>query len=146
MAANGLGCLIMTAVVDEAFRERLVAAPALVMGDFDLTNDEQEALASIRAGTFTEFAARLHRWLEQRDPFHLGRRQDGSSPSHEGKGLLVDLGGAADASMTNARRCAPQLPGSRLLVVEVSLATRTHIAIDTEINSPCPEAYMTSRG
>lgn len=146
MAANGLGCLIMTAVIDEAFRERLVAAPAQVVGDFDLTNDEQEALTSIRAGSFTEFAARLHRWLEQRDPFHLGRRQDRSSPPYGGEGLLADLGGVAESSTTGTRRYASGLPDSRLLCEEVSQVVRTRITIDKDVSLPCQELYVTSRG
>lgn len=64
---NGLGCLIMTAVVDQGFREQLLTQPVSVLGDFELTEDERQALSSIQAKSLTDFAAQLHRWLEQRD-------------------------------------------------------------------------------
>ncbi len=69
---NGLGCLIMTAVVDQGFREQLLTQPVSVMGEFELTEDERKALSSIRAQSLTEFAAQLHRWLEQQDPVCVG--------------------------------------------------------------------------
>lgn len=76
MATNGLGCLIMTAVIDPSFRERLLAEPADIVTDFDLTDEEQKALTSIRAGSFPEFADQLDRWLEQRDLFSRGTRSE----------------------------------------------------------------------
>ena len=121
MATNGLGCLIMTAVIDPAFRERLVAEPADVVGDFDLTNDEQEALVSIRAGSFTEFAARVHRWLEQRDPLHLGHlRSNGSSGTHSDELRLGFAEVEPLASSDRMTRPARGLLDSRPLSVEAS--------------------------
>ncbi|MFQ5341843.1 MAG: Os1348 family NHLP clan protein [Anaerolineae bacterium] len=121
MATNGLGCLIMTAVIDPAFRERLLAQPAEVAGDFELTNDEQEALISIRVGSFTEFAARLHQWLEQRDPLHLGHLKSNGSSGNPDDELSPEFAEAeqlppADPMAYPARG----LLDSRPLSVEVS--------------------------
>lgn len=121
MATNGLGCLIMTAVIDHSFRERLLAEPAEAIGDFDLTNDEQAALISIRAGSFTEFAARLYRWLEQRDPIHPGfPEEDGSSEL--GKGWLCQNSAEAEDSHAVSRtdHLSWGMRDSRPLFVEVS--------------------------
>ena len=71
MATNGLGSLIMTAVIDQGFRKRLLAAPAEAMSGFDLTKEEQRALKSVHAQSFSEFADQLYRWLEERDPLPL---------------------------------------------------------------------------
>jgi ABC-type lipoprotein release transport system permease subunit len=67
---NGLGCLIMTAVVDQGFREQLLTEPVEVMTGFELTEEERRVLTSIRASSFTDFAAQLHQWLERRDPLY----------------------------------------------------------------------------
>lgn len=69
---NGLGCLIMTAVVDQGFRQQLLTEPFEVITGFELTEDEQKALTSIRASSLADFAAQLHRWLERRDPLCVG--------------------------------------------------------------------------
>lgn len=144
MAANGLGCLIMTAVIDHRFQERLVAAPAQVMGDFDLTSDERDALTSIKATSFAEFAARLYRWLERRDPLHLERWQDEGSLEHQAEGFPEALGGVDEFSMIASGRQSPGLPVWRPLCQEMSQAVRPRITIGREMNSPCPEAYMAS--
>lgn len=130
MATNGLGCLIMTAVIDQGFRERLLAAPAEVMGDFELTNDEREALTSIQAGSFTEFAARLYRWLEQRDPLHLGLRGDDSSSGGRREELRRDSTEIVEsAATTHTGHPAMAMPDSRPLCVATSQAMqpRRHI-------------------
>ncbi|MFQ5594511.1 MAG: Os1348 family NHLP clan protein [Anaerolineae bacterium] len=134
----------MTAVIDETFRQRLVTAPAQVLGDFDLTDDEQEALTSIRAGSFTEFAARLHRWLEQRDPFSLGRKKDRGSTVYQDQDLLANLGTDAGLSTTGAQRYTTGMPDAHPLCGEVSQVIRPRITIDREMDLPCPEAYMAS--
>ena len=98
MTMNGLGCLIMTAVIDPHFRERLLAEPAQVMGDFVLTEDEKEALTSIRAGSFTEFAARLYRWLEERDPFHPGLQKKNGFAGFRDEVVSNDMAGEETVS------------------------------------------------
>ena len=121
MAVNGLGCLIMTAVIDPAFRERLVAEPANVVGDFELTNDEQEALVSIRTGSFTEFAARIHRWLEQRDPLHLGHLKNSGSSEFPGDELSPEFAEVKQLPPADSRAYpAHGLLDSRPLSVELS--------------------------
>lgn len=76
MTTNGLGNLMMTAVIDPGFRRRLLTVPTEIVGDFNLTDDERRFLTSIRASSFTEFAAQLYQWLEERDPIR-GRSRNG---------------------------------------------------------------------
>jgi len=145
MGANGLGCLIMTAVIDQRFQERLVAAPAQVVGDFDLTSDESDALTSIKATSFAEFSARLYRWLERRDPLQLGRWQDEDSLEYPAEGSPEAFCGVDDFSITGAERQSPALPAWRPLCQELSQTVRSRATVGRETNPPCPEAYMASR-
>lgn len=73
---NGLGCLIMTAVIDQSFRDRLLAAPDEAARDFELTEYERRAVASIHAGSFTEFADQLQGWLDESDSLEVALRRD----------------------------------------------------------------------
>jgi hypothetical protein len=134
MATNGLGCLIMTAVIDQGFRERLLAEPAEVVGDFELTNDEQEALTSIRAGSFTEFAARLYRWLEQRDPLHLGHLKDDSSPWAQSEDLRRGPAEVEESPpIDRAIRSVWELRDARPLAAESSRALQPCYNVDREV-------------
>lgn len=54
-----LNRLIGTAVVDKAFRARLLADPGTAAQEFDLTPDEYRLVASIRAHSLAEFAQKL---------------------------------------------------------------------------------------
>ncbi|MBS1250979.1 MAG: hypothetical protein MAG451_00008 [Anaerolineales bacterium] len=85
MATNGLGCLMMTAVIDQGFRQRLLAAPTDIVDDFNLTDEEQRALASIQARSFPDFADQLCEWLEGRDPLSLGAQRDANARGLEEK-------------------------------------------------------------
>lgn len=59
MYSYNLNRLIGTAVVDKAFRARLLADPGLAALGFDLTPDEYRLVASIRAHNLAEFAQKL---------------------------------------------------------------------------------------
>ena len=63
MANAGLVELLGGAVVDRQFRATLVHSPQAVVGTFDLTFEEREAVASIRAHNFEDFAAQLYAWM-----------------------------------------------------------------------------------
>lgn len=65
---NGLGCMLLTAVVDKGFQKQLLSEPTEAVATFELTDEEQNAVTSIRAGSLLEFAAQLQECLEQRDP------------------------------------------------------------------------------
>ncbi len=85
MATNGLGCLMMTAVIDQSFRQRLLAAPTDIVDDFNLTDEEQRVLTSIRARSFPDFADQLCEWLEGRDLLSLGAQRDANARGLEEK-------------------------------------------------------------
>jgi hypothetical protein len=59
MCSHNLNRLIGTAVVDKAFRARLLADPGTAAQGFDLTPDEYRLVASIRARSLAEFAQKL---------------------------------------------------------------------------------------
>ncbi len=67
---NGLGRMLLTAVVDKGFQKQLLSEPTEAVATFELTDEEQDAVTSIRAGSLPEFAAQLQQWLEQRDPLY----------------------------------------------------------------------------
>lgn len=135
---NGLGCLLMTAVVDPGFQERLLTEPAKVVSDFELTPDEQEALTSIRAGSFTEFAAELHRWLEQRDPFYLVFGRGNGSSGFQSEELFEDSEEAEErfAASRNGHHVGG-MPDSRPLI-EVSGAIQSYYGLDEEAEIALP--------
>lgn len=125
MATNGLGCLIMTAVVDPTFRDRLLAAPSDVIDDFELTDDERQVMTSIQARSLAEFAAQLHRWLAQRDPLHFGvRGANGSDWSRKELDDAPTVEGRSTANGTG--REARVLSDSRTLYGGLAPALRPH--------------------
>jgi len=63
MANAGLVELLGGAVTDRQFRAALVRNPQAVLVEFDLTIEEREAVGSIRARSFEDFAAQLHAWM-----------------------------------------------------------------------------------
>jgi hypothetical protein len=63
MANTGLIEILGGAVTDRQFRTLLVRNPRAVLSSFDLTAEESEAVASIRANTFEDFAAQLYAWM-----------------------------------------------------------------------------------
>jgi|GEM_PF-6248613 hypothetical protein len=63
MANAGLIDLLGGAVVDRQFRSTLIRDPQAVLGTFDLTLEECEAVCSIRALNFEDFAAQLYAWM-----------------------------------------------------------------------------------
>jgi len=63
MANAGLIDLLGGAVVDREFRSALISNPQAVIGTLDLTLEEREAIASIRASSFEDFAAQIYAWM-----------------------------------------------------------------------------------
>jgi hypothetical protein len=63
MANAGLIEMLGGAVVDRQFRSTLLRNPQSVLGTFDLTVEEREAVSSIRAASFEDFAAQLYAWM-----------------------------------------------------------------------------------
>jgi hypothetical protein len=63
MANAGLVEILGGAVTDRQFRTLLVRNPRAVLSSFDLTVEEREAVAGIRANTFEDFAAQLYAWM-----------------------------------------------------------------------------------
>ncbi|MGQ9459441.1 MAG: Os1348 family NHLP clan protein [Anaerolineae bacterium] len=59
MHSYNLNRLIGTAVVDKAFRARLLADPGTAAQGFDLTPEEYRLRASLRAHSLAEFAQKL---------------------------------------------------------------------------------------
>lgn len=65
MSRRALERLVGTALVDSAFRERLLnGGRREVIAAFDLTPEEQMQVLSIHADDLQEFARVLHGWLQ----------------------------------------------------------------------------------
>lgn len=63
MANAALTDILGSAVIDGDLRFALLRNPGSILADFDLTLDEREAILSIRATTFEDFAAQLYAWM-----------------------------------------------------------------------------------
>lgn len=63
MANAGIIDLLGGAVVDRHVRHSLLQNPRAVLAKFDLTLEEREAISSIHANTFEDFAAQLYAWM-----------------------------------------------------------------------------------
>jgi hypothetical protein len=63
MANAGLIEMMGGAVVDRQFRATLVRNPGAVLGRFDLSIEERQAVASIKATSFEDFATQLYAWM-----------------------------------------------------------------------------------
>jgi hypothetical protein len=63
MANAGLIDMLGGAVTDRQFRAELIHNPRSVLATFDLTHEEREAVCSIKAGCFEDFAAQLYAWM-----------------------------------------------------------------------------------
>ncbi|RME48338.1 MAG: hypothetical protein D6791_03580 [Chloroflexi bacterium] len=139
MPENGLGCLLMTAVIDPEFQERLLTSPGEVIGDFALTRDEQEVLTSIQAGSFAELAAQLCKWLEQRDPLHLGLASDNVSSDLPWDGLHYSPARTRElAGLPLTSPHAGRMLDLHPLRVEVSRAMQPRYKTDEEIELALP--------
>ena len=57
MSASQLSAVLVNALSDEQFCERLLETPNEALTRFDLSPDELDALSSIRASTIEEFGA-----------------------------------------------------------------------------------------
>ncbi len=64
MSAIALQTLIGTALVDREFCEELLNGKRpILLADFDVTDEEQEIVLIIKAGSIREFAIGLYEWL-----------------------------------------------------------------------------------
>lgn len=63
MANAGLIELLGGAVVDRQFRAMLLHNPQAILGTFELSMEEREAVSSIRAASFEDFSAQLYAWM-----------------------------------------------------------------------------------
>jgi hypothetical protein len=66
MSDQTLNNIMCMALIDGKFRDTLLTNPAIVVEDFDLDAEEQDALTGIKADSVTEFARKLHTWMSQR--------------------------------------------------------------------------------
>ena len=64
MSQMAFQALVGTALVDPEFGEELLNGkrPGL-LAQFDLTDDEREAILSVEAGSIQQFAVGLYEWL-----------------------------------------------------------------------------------
>jgi len=63
MSSSQLSAVLVNALADERFCQRLLATPTEALTRFDLSPHELDALSSIRARTLEEFAAGMVSWL-----------------------------------------------------------------------------------
>jgi hypothetical protein len=66
MSDQTLNNIMCMALIDGKFRDTLLTNPAIVVEDFDLDAEEQDALTGIKADSVTEFARKLYTWMSQR--------------------------------------------------------------------------------
>jgi len=64
MSFESLQAIVGTALVDRKFCEMLLVSPQVVARGFDLSDVEIQAVASIRAQTLEEFAAKIDSWID----------------------------------------------------------------------------------
>jgi hypothetical protein len=83
LLSHDLQDLIGQAIVDQSFRELLLANPRKAVAEFGLTPaDKRAACAITGAGSLAEYAFLLEQRLARRKPGHvaLGRREAGERP------------------------------------------------------------------
>jgi hypothetical protein len=85
MSSMALQILVGTALTDGGFCERLLnGSRHNLLTDFDLTDEERQAVLGISAASIQEFAARLCEWLEV-------WQSPGPRPSESGAALHPSL-------------------------------------------------------
>ncbi len=70
MAYETVQTIIGTAIVDARFRHTLLKRTPEALREFDLTPEEVDALASIKATTLHGFAQEVQVWLNKRTPVY----------------------------------------------------------------------------
>ncbi|MFQ6057798.1 MAG: Franean1_4349 family RiPP [Anaerolineae bacterium] len=71
MSQEALQAIVGTAIIDRAFRQALLDSLEEAVAGFDLTPEELQAITSIKAESFEQFAGQLHRWIMETN----GRRE-----------------------------------------------------------------------
>jgi hypothetical protein len=85
MSNMALQILVGTALTDGRFCEGLLnGSRHILLTDFDLTDEERQAILGISAASIQEFAARLSEWLE-------ARQSPGPRPCESGASLHPPL-------------------------------------------------------
>lgn len=68
MTHRALQNLVGRAIIDKDFREQLLnGGREQMIAEFNLTDDELDAIRSIHTRRFEEFAGQLHGWIEEFD-------------------------------------------------------------------------------
>jgi hypothetical protein len=83
MSQMALHTLVGTALTDSRFcHDLLNGRRRTLLADFDLTDEEQEAVMVIEANSIQDFAAHLHEWLKTQESHtpHFLRPPIGSAP------------------------------------------------------------------
>lgn len=66
MAFEQLQAVVGMAIVDSGFRRQLLRAAPNNLSEFDLTQEEAEAISTIRQETLAGFATELDSWMSRR--------------------------------------------------------------------------------
>lgn len=66
MAYEQLQAVVGTAIVDSSFRDSLLSDPSSVVGGFDLSPEELQALKSVQANSLQSLASQLEVWMARR--------------------------------------------------------------------------------
>ncbi|MHB0859101.1 MAG: hypothetical protein ACYC5M_16230 [Anaerolineae bacterium] len=73
MSFETLQVIVGTAIVDSRFCRGLLEKRPDLLNSFDLTDEESEAIASIRAKTIQGFASELQGWISRNENSTLQR-------------------------------------------------------------------------
>lgn len=84
MSQERLQAIIGMAVTDREFREGLLSHPLAAVAGFDLSDEERAVVASIRAKSLEQFAARLELRLSK---LRVKRSRGGAAPTLLARGL-----------------------------------------------------------
>ena len=66
MAFEQLQAVVGVAIVDSRFRRQLLLSAPNSLSEFDLSQEEAEAISTIRQDTFAGFATELDSWMSRR--------------------------------------------------------------------------------
>ena len=94
MSTMALQTLIGTTLIDHKFCEELLDGKrATLLTEFNLTNEEREAILAVKANSTQEFAIELHEWLAGGDgPVHftsLPGEERGQAEEHVDKDIFL---------------------------------------------------------
>lgn len=73
MAHENLQAIVGRAIVDSAFRKRLLRRSSDVLADLELTSEESMVVAQIKATTIEDLASELDSWISEQPASTLER-------------------------------------------------------------------------